>query len=83
MSEKFDGVRAYWDGKNMYSKQGNILQVPLEFLNGLPSFALDGEIWLGKGTLEKLIGLLNSNNKVNICILIGDSSFFFKNYYYY
>src|SRR5438552_3249716 len=28
ISEKLDGVRAYWDGKNFYSRQGNLFHAP-------------------------------------------------------
>lgn len=46
MSEKFDGVRAYWDGQKMYSKQGKILAIPQFFADYLPRVPLDGELWL-------------------------------------
>ena len=31
-SEKLDGVRAYWDGENLLSRQGKKLNAPLSFL---------------------------------------------------
>jgi hypothetical protein len=46
MSEKLDGIRAYWDGKTFWSKNAKIINVP-EFLKKLPSFPLDGELWAG------------------------------------
>jgi len=36
MSEKLDGVRAYWDGTNFYSRQGNIFHAPPWFIQDLP-----------------------------------------------
>ncbi|CAF4532125.1 unnamed protein product, partial [Rotaria magnacalcarata] len=45
MSEKLDGVRAYWSGSNFYSRQGNLFHVPDFFKVALPKIPLDGEIW--------------------------------------
>src|SRR5256885_3518771 len=62
VSEKMDGVRAYWDGCRLLSRHGKEIEVPEEFLHGLPSdMTLDGELWMGRGTFEKLMSTLNSN----------------------
>ncbi|MGB5965221.1 MAG: DNA ligase [Sulfurimonadaceae bacterium] len=45
MSEKLDGIRGYWDGKAMYSKNSKKLFTPKGFTKNFPSFALDGELW--------------------------------------
>jgi len=46
MSEKLDGVRCYWNGKNMYSRNGKLFYPPQKFIDGLPKdFELDGELW--------------------------------------
>lgn len=50
MSEKLDGVRAYWDGATLYSKNGVVLSPPSEFTAGFPPFPLEGELWGGRGT---------------------------------
>ena len=50
MSEKLDGVRAYWDGKQFLSRQGNLFHAPQWFIDGLPGIALDGELWIGRQT---------------------------------
>ena len=44
MSEKLDGVRAYWDGKQFLSRLGNLFHAPDWFVDGLPDAALDGEL---------------------------------------
>ena len=54
MSEKFDGLRAYWDGKQLFSKQGNELIVPRDFTDQFPDIPLDGELWLRRGSFEKI-----------------------------
>ena len=46
MSEKLDGVRAYWSGTSFYSRQGNVFQAPEWFTADLGSTPLDGELWL-------------------------------------
>lgn len=53
VSEKLDGVRAYWDGENLLSRNGVKFVVPSEFIAGFPPFALDGELYAGRGKFEK------------------------------
>jgi DNA ligase-1 len=40
LSEKLDGVRAYWDGERFLSRLGNIFHAPEWFLEGLPTTPL-------------------------------------------
>lgn len=58
MSEKLDGVRAYWSGSNFYSRQGNLFHVPDFFKAKLPKVPLDGEIWCGRGLFQKCISIV-------------------------
>ena len=58
VSEKFDGVRAYWNGANFVSRQGNVFHAPEWFTCVLPEKALDGELWLGRGMFEQLSGVV-------------------------
>jgi DNA ligase-1 len=58
VSEKFDGVRAYWNGANFVSRQGNVFHAPEWFTGALPEMALDGELWLGRGEFERLSGVV-------------------------
>ena len=44
MSEKLDGVRAYWDGKQFLSRLGNVYHAPDWFAEGLPEVPLDAEL---------------------------------------
>jgi DNA ligase 1 len=61
MSEKMDGVRAYWNGKQLISRHGKELDCPQWFASALPSGKrLDGELWMGRGSFERLTGVLNS-----------------------
>ena len=55
MSEKLDGVRGYWDGHQLLSKQGNRFYTPQAFIRDLPPFPLEGEIWGGRGQFENTV----------------------------
>ncbi|HEY0855998.1 MAG TPA: DNA ligase [Albitalea sp.] len=56
VSEKFDGVRALWDGASLRSRSGRVLQVPGWFTADWPRRALDGELWMGRGRFDALLG---------------------------
>lgn len=50
MSEKLDGVRAYWDGARLWTRDYKPLNAPDWFLSHLPKgIGLDGELWHGRG----------------------------------
>ncbi|WP_088278801.1 DNA ligase [Ideonella sp. A 288] len=57
-SEKFDGVRALWDGRRLRFRSGREVPAPPAFLARLPQEPLDGELWLGRGRFEALSGLV-------------------------
>jgi DNA ligase 1 len=61
VSEKYDGVRAMWDGKKLYFRSGNIVNAPEWFLAKLPPQRLDGELWLGRERFEELSGVVKKN----------------------
>ncbi|RCS73268.1 DNA ligase [Vibrio casei] len=48
-SEKYDGIRAYWNGDMFYTRQGKPIVAPHWFIESMPSIALDGELWAGRG----------------------------------
>jgi DNA ligase-1 len=54
MSEKLDGIRAYWDGKQLLTKNGNKINTKKEFTKNFPSFELDGELWTKRGDFENI-----------------------------
>ncbi|MCE3254839.1 MAG: dependent ligase [Rickettsiaceae bacterium] len=58
VSEKLDGVRAYWDGKNLISREGSIFNAPKWFIKDFPSDHLEGELWISRGSFEKLSGIV-------------------------
>ncbi len=58
VSEKFDGVRAHWDGRVLRFRSGLSIAAPEAFVERLPLVPLDGELWLGRGRFEALSGLV-------------------------
>lgn len=58
VSEKLDGVRAIWDGRNLRFRSGKEINAPRWFIEGLPKQALDGELWIGRGSFERLSGIV-------------------------
>ena len=56
VSEKFDGVRAVWDGQVLRFRSGRVIAAPGWFLSALPRVALDGELWIGRGAFDRLSG---------------------------
>jgi DNA ligase-1 len=63
MSEKLDGVRAYWDGKQFISRRGNVFFAPEWFTEGLPAVPLDGELWLRRKAFNEASGIAQSIDK--------------------
>jgi DNA ligase 1 len=61
ISEKYDGVRAVWDGKQFTSRQGNLIAAPAWFTKGLPNTPLDGELWLAHGQFDALSGAVRKD----------------------
>jgi DNA ligase-1 len=58
VSEKLDGVRAIWDGETLRFRSGKQINAPKWFVDGLPKTPLDGELWIGRGTFERLSGIV-------------------------
>jgi DNA ligase-1 len=55
-SEKIDGVRAFWDGQVLRTRNGNNINAPAWFIEHFPTQPLDGELWIGRGQFELLSG---------------------------
>ncbi len=56
-----DGARAFWNGEEIISKKSNSIECPSWFVEGLPkNIALDGELWMGRGTYENTLAVLGS-----------------------
>ena len=58
MSEKLDGIRAYWDGKHLISRGGKIIHAPKWFIKDYPPFPIDGELWSKRGDFENISSIV-------------------------
>lgn len=58
MSEKLDGMRAYWSGKGLWSRNGNRIFAPQWFTENFPSdVELDGELFVGRGKFDECMSV--------------------------
>lgn len=66
MSEKLDGVRAYWDGQQFFSRQGNLYHAPDWFIAKLPPTPLDGELWLDRKSFQRTVSIVRRQDKSDL-----------------
>lgn len=62
LSEKLDGVRAWWDGQQFFSRQGNVYHAPGWFTAGLPTVPLDGELWLARRSFQRTVSIVRRHD---------------------
>jgi DNA ligase 1 len=65
VSEKYDGVRAIWDGSTLKFRSGRMVNAPVWFVAQMPKEKLDGELWLARGEFEKLSGIVRKSTPVD------------------
>ena len=65
VSEKLDGVRGLWDGKQMYFRSGKSMPLPQTFMKDFPPFALDGEIYSSHKDFSHILSILKNQEKFN------------------
>jgi DNA ligase-1 len=53
VSEKYDGVRGYWDGQILRTRGGETIAAPAWFTAGWPDTPMDGELWAGRGRFSQ------------------------------
>lgn len=58
VSEKYDGVRGYWDGKQLLTRGGVRIQAPQWFTAGRPEMPFDGELWAGRGRSAQAVSTI-------------------------
>lgn len=66
ISEKLDGVRAFWDGKSLISRLGNTFHAPDWFVAGLPSIPLDGELWIARKAFQRTVSIVRRQDKSDL-----------------
>ncbi|MBS0454953.1 MAG: DNA ligase [Proteobacteria bacterium] len=60
VSEKYDGVRGYWDGKQLVLRSGETVAAPAWFTAHWPRQPMDGELWIGRGKFEQTVSTVRS-----------------------
>src|SRR5690625_3135841 len=60
VSEKFDGVRGYWDGHQLWTRGGERVRVPHWFTRDWPDVPMDGELWVGYGEFTRASAIVRS-----------------------
>jgi DNA ligase-1 len=66
LSEKLDGVRAYWDGKQFLSRQGNLFHAPDWFSASLPTVPLDGELWIERKKFQRTVSIVRRQDRSDL-----------------
>lgn len=61
VSEKYDGVRGYWDGERLLTRGGEVVHAPDWFTAGWPNTPLDGELWAGRGNFAKTVSIVRQS----------------------
>lgn len=61
VSEKFDGVRGYWDGHRLLTRAGTVIRVPAWFTRNWPDTPMDGELWAGYGRFERASAIVRAS----------------------
>ncbi|KAJ3376150.1 hypothetical protein GGF31_000217 [Allomyces arbusculus] len=65
MSEKLDGVRAYWcpTQRQLISRLGNAFSAPDWFIDALPTdMSLDGELFCGRQMFQSTVSIVRTHN---------------------
>lgn len=62
MSEKLDGIRAYWNGKQLVSRQGYAFTPPPGYTAHFPPYPVDGELFGKRGQFEQISAAVRSSS---------------------
>lgn len=65
ISEKFDGVRAVWDGRVLRFRSGRLIAAPKWFTDALPATALDGELWMSRHSFDRTSAAVRRHTPVD------------------
>lgn len=60
VSEKLDGVRARWDGRQLLTRNGDRIDAPGWFTAGWPAQAIEGELWIARGRFQQVSDLVRA-----------------------
>jgi len=58
VSEKLDGIRAYWSGTKLLTRSGKEINAPRWFTRDYPPFEIDGELWSKRADFENISSIV-------------------------
>lgn len=61
ISEKLDGVRGYWNGYQLFTKNGNPINAPQWFFKHWPKYPIDGELWIDRNKFEQVLSCVSKS----------------------
>lgn len=67
LSEKLDGMRGYWNGTHLLTRQGNIIHSPKWFTKNWPMNAMDGELWIKRGYFQQTLSCIRKKQVNEHC----------------
>ena len=78
MSEKLDGVRCFWTGTRMLSREGNQFFPPRFFTENWPNSQMDGELFINRGRFSETISAIKKKSPIDeewqkVCYLVFDA----------
>jgi hypothetical protein len=66
MSEKLDGVRAYWTGHRFSSRLGNVFSCARLVCPRPTATALDDEFWIDRKAFQRTVGIVRRQDKTDL-----------------
>lgn len=67
LSEKLDGMRGYWDGTHLLTRQGNLIHSPEWFTKNWPKNIMDGELWIKRDYFQQTISCIRKKRVDETC----------------
>lgn len=67
VSEKLDGIRGYWNGKQLFTRQGNLISPPQWFTKDWPHMTFDGELWSKRGDFQNIVSCIKRKKIKEFC----------------
>jgi len=67
LSEKLDGIRGYWDGKQLLTRQGNLIHSPKWFTQNWPDNVVDGELWIKRDNFQQTLSCVRKKHIDEAC----------------
>lgn len=67
ISEKLDGMRGYWDGTQLLTRQGNLIHSPTWFTQNWPNNVIDGELWVKRDHFQQTLSCVRKKHVDETC----------------